>query len=153
LPAAGELDKVVTAVHKKIVIPEDATFLSSPLLRCTLLASAFANGRTIATDVRIAELDFGQWEMMQWKAIPQEEMEIWSSDFVNNKAGGGESFTVVLARVRSFWNELILSDETTKIVTTHSGVFRALLVIILEASPYKVFNAEVEYGDIIRVEV
>lgn len=153
LPAVGELDKVVASVHTKITITEDATFISSPLSRCTLLASAFANGREIKTDARIAELDFGTWEMKRWEAIPKEEMELWSADFVNNKAEGGESFSEVVARVRSFWNEVILSDETTKIVTTHSGVLRALLVIILEASPYKVFNTEIEYGDLIRVEV
>lgn len=153
LPAAGELEKVVKSVHAKLEIPDDAEFISSPLSRCTLLASAFANGRPIKTDARLAELDFGKWEMMEWEGIPKEGMKEWSKDFVNNKPDGGESFAEVVARVRDFWNEIIHSNKTTKIVTTHSGVLRALLVVILEASPYKVFNAEVEYGDVMRVEV
>lgn len=153
LPAAGELEKVVSSIHTKMSIPDDAVLISSPLSRCTLLASAFANGRTIRTDARIAELDFGQWEMKAWTAIPQHEMEQWTCDFVNNAPKGGESFATMLERVRDFWEEILLAGEETKVVFTHSGVLRALMVILLEASPYKVFNAEVEYGDIMRVKV
>lgn len=153
LPAEGELQNVISAVKAKITIPSDAQFISSPLSRCTLLAEAFANGREIKTDARIAELDFGSWELMRWKDIPMQEMDKWSRDFVNNHAPDGESFALVVERVRSFWEGIIASNDKTKIVTTHSGVLRALLVIALEASPYKVFNTELDYGDVIRVSV
>lgn len=153
MPAPGQLEKVVQEALPKLNITDDATFISSPLSRCTMLASAFANGKEVKTDARIAELDFGKWEMAHWNAIPADAIKAWSADFVNNVPEGGESFAQVIARVRDFWKEIIQSDESTKIVTTHSGVLRALLVIILEASPYKVFNTDVEYGDVVRVEV
>lgn len=153
LPGVGELDKVVSSVKEKIAITADTVFVSSPLSRCTLLAEALAQGEKISTDSRIQELDFGEWELQAWNAIPEEEMKLWSADFVNKKPPHGESFAEVVERVRYFWKDLLKSGDESKIVCTHSGVLRALLVIILEASPYKVFNTEVDYGDVIRIEV
>ena len=42
-------------------------------------------------DARLAELDFGHWEMQSWDGIPRAEVDAWAADVAHYRPGGGES--------------------------------------------------------------
>lgn len=153
LPGEGELQKVVDGVGEKLSIPADAKFYSSPLQRCDLLAQALVNEQTVTHDDRLKEINFGSWEMTPWNAIPKSEQEAWSKDLLHSKAHGGESLTEMINRVRSFWNDIILTDSESIVVTCHAGILYSLLVILLDASPQKVFAMDIQYGEVLSVKL
>ena len=75
----GSADIDVAAVHREQVcsallqiLPKDAVLYSSPLRRCAdlalQLASAFDSG-DVKVDVRLVEMDFGNWELRRWSEI------------------------------------------------------------------------------------
>lgn len=126
--------------------------VSSPLQRCCLLADYFNFG--YKTDERLREMNFGNWELKKWTAIPEEEIAPWYKDFVNVKTAGGENLLEMQTRVLSFWNELVQKKETNKVlIVTHAGVIRLILQAILQFPLENMFNIQIDYGKKIILEV
>ena len=50
---------------------------SSPLQRCTALASLLGD---FTPDARLAEMNFGAWELRPWSGIPHEEVDAWAAE-------------------------------------------------------------------------
>ena len=113
------------------VLPKGIHIICSPLQRCELLAPVLIELRsdfTYITDVRLQEMDFGQWEGQPWAAIPQAELQAWTDDFANYRAGqSGESVTQFMARVAAAFDALSPTQDTLWI--THAGVIRAATLI------------------------
>lgn len=119
--------------------------ISSPSRRCRLLADYF--NLNYQTDERLREMNFGNWELKKWTAIPEEEINPWYNDFVSVKASGGENLLEMQTRVLSFWNELIQKKDKTKIlVITHAGVIRLILQAVLEFPLENMFSIQIDYG-------
>lgn len=87
-------------ILNKIQFDSDTIIYSSPSKRCTKLASLF--NTNFKTDERILEMNFGDWELKKWDAIPSEEMTPWMQDFVNVKVPNGESYTELAERTTNF---------------------------------------------------
>ncbi|MGV8892368.1 MAG: histidine phosphatase family protein [Burkholderiaceae bacterium] len=111
-------------------LPSTTPIFSSPLLRCATLAQQLSVARGVAApqfDARLAEMDFGDWELRAWDAIPRDEIDAWASDLTNYRPGGGESVLQVVTRVHAFHADLARSQHACAIVVCHAGSIRLSL--------------------------
>ena len=97
----------------------DAPIYSSPLQRCAVLADA--RGGPVTFDARLAELDFGAWEMQRWDDIARAEIDAWAADIVFYRPGGGESVADMAARIAGFCADV---DVPEALVICHAGAIR-----------------------------
>lgn len=155
------LQKPFLTTHDKIVNNikiQNAVLYSSPLERCKQLANHFKmyNESTpkIHFDIRLKEINFGEWEMKKWNEINQEKLNKWMEDFVNEKTPNGECFTDLHKRVKDFFDEMIIShndkNETTLLIT-HAGVIRSILCQILEIPLRNAFKIPSNYGSVTKI--
>lgn len=137
-------------------LPSEALLFSSPLKRCVTLAKNIqhkTNPISMVTDDRLMEMNFGDWELKNWEAIPPEQLNPWMEDFVTTQVPNGESFTALHERVGAFLNEHILNAQNTPVViVSHAGVIRSILCH-QSALPLKdAFNNKVAFGQVIKIE-
>lgn len=123
---------------------------SSPLSRCHTLAKDLFPGHEIVLDERLKELNFGQWEMLDWESIAQTpEGKAWFDDFVAVACPGGESFNDQINRVAAFLDELKGQDLRSVAVVTHGGVVRSTNCLLNGIAPLDAFKARVDYGKVV----
>lgn len=91
-------------------LPPGTRVAASALQRCAQLARQLHQLRpdlAPATDARLQEMDFGQWEGRAWQAIAPAALQAWTDDFAHHAAGGsGESVSAFMARVASAYDAL-----------------------------------------------
>lgn len=104
----------------RAALPATAPLYSSPLQRCAVLAQALG---VPVTDARLAELDFGTWEMQRWDDIPRMEIDAWAADVAGYRPGSGDSVADMAARVDAFYRDLPVQDA---IIVCHAGTIRLL---------------------------
>ena len=105
-------------------LPADVPLFSSPLLRCASLANALSP--KVRFDARLAELDFGAWEMRPWDAISRAEVDAWAADVALYRPGGGESVFDMAQRICGFYDDLLREDVPVAVVVCHAGAIRLL---------------------------
>lgn len=130
----------------EIVLDRDYhSVYTSPLKRCTQLASYFEFD--FISDQRIAEIDFGDWEMKAWDEIPSEQIDPWYQNFVTETPPNGESLESFQARLQDFMEEIQKKHENDKIlIITHSGIIRLIWQYILEFPIENMFRIQPQYG-------
>ena len=126
----GASDVPVTAtelarVHTKLALPSGLPVYASPLQRCALLAERLAPGR-VTLDARLAEMDFGAWELRPWSEIPRADVDAWAADLLHYRPGGAENVLDVARRVQAFIDEL---NESSALVICHAGTIRLLTAL------------------------
>jgi alpha-ribazole phosphatase len=126
---------------------------SSPLLRCHKLANYLFPSDEINYDSLLKEIDFGDWEGKASKAIPRDEMEQWTADYVNNPAPGGESLGQLIQRTDTFLTGLDCCSDDAIAIVTHSGIIRAFLVKYLQIPATKVFSLDLSFGCMITITI
>jgi broad specificity phosphatase PhoE len=112
----------------------DAVY-SSPLKRAKHTAQ-LATGRDPVADQRLIEIDFGNWENKTKDEFIVENPDLWYNwimDPSNTKAGGtGESGNTIVARIDSFYNEMLERHANqTIVVVGHNGINRLFLAFKL----------------------
>ena len=111
-------------------LPKGVSIISSPLQRCEHLAQVLCRlepSFAYKTDTRLAEMNFGDWEMQPWSRISPHEISAWTDDFAHYRCGGsGESTAQFVQRVAA---RVVSSVQThqDEIWITHAGVIRAML--------------------------
>ncbi len=123
------------------VLPPNTIVISSTLQRCELLAQSLQGLRpdlTYKTDVRLTEMNFGEWEGQPWDAIPRAAFDVWTDDFWNHRFGGQESVAGFMERVTLVWRETSQLPSPALWVT-HAGVIRA--ATLLSQGVHKVTHA------------
>ena len=120
-------------------LPNGIRIVTSPLQRCEQLANALIGLRpdlTCKKELRLQEMDFGDWEGRRWDAIGAAALDAWVADFARHRPGGGESVQAFLQRVAAVWDELwdqanaSARDEPADTVwITHAGVIRAATLL------------------------
>jgi broad specificity phosphatase PhoE len=105
---------------------------SSPLKRALYTAEITSGGKTVKTDNRLIEVDFGGWEGKTKPEFISENPALWDSwmdDPWTGKAGGtGESAAMVVTRVNSFYQEMLAQHPSGNIlVVGHNGINRLYL--------------------------
>jgi alpha-ribazole phosphatase len=113
-------------------LPLSTPIFSSPLLRCATLARQLALARGDSApapqfDARLAEMDFGSWEMRAWKTIARGDIDAWAANLTGYRPGGGESVLQVAVRVHAFHSDLARSPFECAIVICHAGTIRLSL--------------------------
>ncbi len=127
-----------------------ARIYSSPLKRCVTLARKFSGN--VIVDGRIREFDFGKWERQPWDDIyAQDKGKEWFDDYVNTSCPHGESFRMMLERVRRFIDSLPKTGGNILIVT-HAGIIRAFLILLEGYTVNEAFDRKIAYGEIIILE-
>jgi alpha-ribazole phosphatase len=110
-------------------LPLGLTMISSPLQRCERLAQSLYGLRPdliYKTDAKLAEMDFGAWEMQPWAEIAGAALSAWTDDFAHFRCGGsGESVAKLVQRVAACLARS-LQAGCDEIWVTHAGVIRAL---------------------------
>ena len=101
----------------------------SPLLRAKhTMEIVNSNKFPVIYDERLMERDAG---VMTNKPIENIDLSIWYNLDIDAVYGGSESFKEVVARVKSFLDEIKEKHKgDTLLLVTHGGVMRALEVII-----------------------
>lgn len=128
------------AVHERMLpglrarLPLQAALFSSPLQRCAQLAHSLPCA-SLNIDARLAELDFGAWEMRAWDDIARAEIDAWAADPVHFRPGGGESVFDMALRVHAFHADLIRAAAHEAIVVCHAGTMRLLAACRAGATP------------------
>ncbi len=144
--AASDLQTAVLALRD--TLPKACQVISSPLQRCEQLAQVLYGREpdfAYQTDARLAEMDFGAWEMQAWDAISRDELTAWTDDFANYRCGGfGESTGQFVRRVAQRLGQSAQSGED-QVWITHAGVIRALQWLHMQ--PWAVFTALVQGSD------
>ncbi|KQV41479.1 histidine phosphatase family protein [Massilia sp. Root335] len=103
----------------------DLPVYASPLQRCALLAERLAPGR-VTFDARLAEMDFGAWELRPWSAIPRADVDAWTADLLHYRPGGAENVLDVARRVHAFVDDLRVPAA---LVVCHAGTIRLLAAL------------------------
>jgi alpha-ribazole phosphatase len=129
---AAELD-LARAALRAYGLPGQLPVYASPLGRCAVLARSLP-AVSLRFDARLAEMDFGSWEMRAWSEIPRADVDAWAADLLHYRPGGGESVLDVAARVASFVDELRASAVPEALVICHAGTIR-LLAAMREGLP------------------
>lgn len=133
--------------YKNILPSSVDRVYSSPLSRCRTLASGLSADYT--TDLRLSELDFGDWEFMPWDQIPPEEINPWYKDIVNIPPKNGEKFLDMFNRVQHFMTELRQEHHENVLIISHAGVIRCFWAILLQIPLENAFRIPVNYGDLL----
>ncbi len=117
------------ADHLMSVLPKGLGMLSSPLSRCEQLAQILCRREadfSYKTDDRLAEMNFGAWEMQAWSSIAPDELSAWTDSFGSYRCGGtGQSTGEFVRRVAQRLFESARSGGD-QIWITHAGVIRAV---------------------------
>ena len=126
--------RLTTAAAKSLAtsLPANTLCFISPLHRCQQLGAALALVRpdlsiksNTCTDVRLTEMDFGQFEGQPWANIPKAAVDAWTVDFGNHRFGGKESANEVLQRVKAALDTVLALNVDNVLWITHAGVIRA----------------------------
>jgi probable phosphoglycerate mutase len=114
--------------------------VSSPLRRAHETATIVAAGRTVETDARLAEMDYGAWEGLTYEQIDALDLDFrhrWAADPDLLEAPGGESGLDVAARVTAFLGDLLVwaapagEEERVALAVAHATLNRVLLAVAL----------------------
>lgn len=109
----------------------DAVY-SSPLKRALYTAEIASGLKTIQTDVRLIEVDFGGWEGKTKEEFIEQNAILWT-DWMNDpeyiRAGGtGETAGNVVSRVDDFYKEMLGKyPQGNILVVGHNGINRLYL--------------------------
>lgn len=136
----------------------DAVY-SSPLQRCHKLARALCADNSlglaveaIQLDPRLQELNFGDWELSPWDAIPRDVFDLWAHDYANLAPPNGETFTELHTRTQSFVNELNSHSQGKNIlVVTHGGVIRSMLAAVLNLPLKGLFRIGIDHASVTQI--
>ncbi len=118
--AAARIDRRAAAALGASLEPD--RLLASPAQRCTATARAVFPGRTVATDPRLWEQDFGRHDGARLDSLP--DLGALDTDaLAAHRWPGGESFADMAARVAP-----VIAALTGQVaLVAHAGTVRAAL--------------------------
>jgi alpha-ribazole phosphatase len=154
-------DHELARVHASLCaagLPGALPVIASPLQRCALLARRLSPA-TLAFDARLAEMDFGRWEMQDWDTVPRHEVDAWAADLLHYRPGGAECVLDAARRVAAFADDLRQAGHAEALLICHAGTIR-LLGAMRDGAPLEqaALNAartphRIAYGEVVVLEV
>jgi len=141
-----ERDTVLSKLHNEY----DALF-TSPLRRCAKLAQSIS-AKQRASDERLMEYNFGDWELLPWDQFKSDASIHWMNNFVDQPAPNGDSILSMQARVNDFFDELFQQDYKSVAVVTHSGVQRLLHARVLQTPLENMFSLQLDFGAVMELK-
>ncbi|RLW69042.1 MAG: hypothetical protein B6D68_02610 [spirochete symbiont of Stewartia floridana] len=149
LSRRGRTDAAVMA--KTLEQKAPAVIYTSPLRRAwqTVIPLARRLGIHPVIVEGFAELDFGKWEGMDWKAIQEHDPDTWNRWLGNPwlvSPPGGETLQELTHRVMMSLEVLLKKNEShTVLISTHGGPIRVILTQVCSLSPANFWAADVKY--------
>jgi alpha-ribazole phosphatase len=157
LPAqAADIERVLAALTNQ-GLPGAMPVYTSPLQRSAVLAQQLSTAPMF--DARLAEMDFGAWELRHWDTIARDEIDAWNADLLHYRPGGGENVMQVAVRVGAFLSDLQRAGHAEAIVICHAGTMRLLRAIssggTLEDAALRAASTphQIGYGDLMVLEI
>ncbi|WP_338768708.1 alpha-ribazole phosphatase family protein [Bernardetia sp. ABR2-2B] len=139
---------------------QEIEIYTSPLQRCSVLAkdlNVFIQNNfksKVKENDKLKEMNFGDWELKKWNEINEEELKVWTDNFVTEFAPNGESFEILNERVIDFWQKNIKSQKgKIAFIVCHAGVIRSILCYALEIPLQRAFSVSIDYGSISKLKV
>lgn len=136
-------------IHKQIAENIDTDFsqiYSSPLLRCKLLAQELS--KDVIYDIRLMEVNFGDWEMQKWDEINEQEINIWMENYIEKSPPKGESLNDLFYRFKNFITEKKYNKKI--LIVAHAGIIRCAFHLFNKIKIDKIMMIKVEYGVIYK---
>lgn len=147
---------------------------ASPLTRCASVARALAvrlghDEDSVQIDARLAELDFGDWEMRRWDDLPSAQIDAWARDVEHGRPHGGESVAMLAQRTASWLAEVVeraaLLDHAGTardaarshrkagdlVVITHAGTARVMAAQALSLPTLTCIDWPLQMGHLCRL--
>jgi alpha-ribazole phosphatase len=124
-------DVAVDIARLAPLLPADFALWSSPLARCRLLAEGLGEAKL---DQRLAEIDFGEWEMKSFDEIGRAALDRWALDALDHVPPGGESARQMAERVLAFLAER-QAEGGAQVIVAHGGPLRAIAGQLLGLAP------------------
>ena len=136
--------------------PEAMAYIASPLLRTQqtmqIARDCLGIGQAgFTTDVRLLEINFGTWEGRTWAEIKRDdpvEMQARDADAYIHAVPGGESYEMVMARVKSWLQSL----AQPTVVVSHGGIMRCLRGFVMGLPTADILHLEVPQDKVMLVE-
>lgn len=152
VPVSDTFEQEAAQVALSIKEQQFDAVYCSPLNRCRQLAAhcGFANP---LIDKRLIEIDFGSWEMQAWNNILSSSSKLWFDDWINVRAGGGESFYEQYCRVAEFMDELKPKPFDNVCLFVHAGTIRCALIYAGIADFQNVFDQHIPYCNIRKITI
>lgn len=131
--------------------------ITSPLGRCRRLSSHLAQAwgldpGQVEVDPRLAELDFGSWELQSWQDIQtRPEAGAWFADPYGSQCPGGESWQDLEARLGSFLADLAEipgTGKASRLIVSHGGPLRILHALCAGTEPSRALDLPWEPGQV-----
>ncbi len=139
---------------------EEIVIHTSPLQRCSVLAKDLKDNIQNYFDSKVKkndslkEMNFGDWELKKWNEINENQLKIWTDNFVTEFVPNGESFEVLNERVVDFWQKNIKPQKgKTAFIVCHAGVIRSILCHALQIPLQNAFSVSIDYGSISKLKV
>lgn len=147
-------------LQQKLADFEFDAIYTSPLRRCHQLAQSLCADPSlkltkseIQLDERLKELNFGDWEMSPWDAIPRDVFDVWANDYANLAPPKGETFSQLHARAKSFIEDASShSHGKHLLLITHGGLIRALIAEVLQMPLKRLFRISIDHASITQLE-
>lgn len=111
------------AANLRAQLPQHFSLLSSPLSRCLQLAEALGKPQL---DARLMEIDFGEWEMQAYDAIPRPLIDAWAADPLHFRGHGGESVMQMAERAIQALQDALAKQAQALVIVSHGGPLRAI---------------------------
>lgn len=133
------------------------TVATSPLKRCHEFAAAYAAQRCLPLQVLppLSELAFGDWEGLapdEAEARHPVEYRAFHATHGEHAPPNGESLAQFRARVGLGWRDwLALDDGANRLLVTHAGVMRALLMELFGFTPAQAFQIALPEAACLRI--
>lgn len=157
LPAQDADTERVLAALTNQGLPGTMPLYASPLQRSAVLAQQLSTAPTF--DARLAEMDFGAWELRQWDDIARDEIDAWNADLLHYRPGGGENVLQVAVRVAAFLADLQRARHAEALVICHAGTMRLLHAMssggTLQEAALRAASTphQIGYGDVMVLEI
>ena len=85
-------------------------------------------------DPRLLELDFGDWDGLDWDQVPRAELDRWAADPLFFAPPGGESGSALVERITAVQADLLARNRSCLLVS-HGGPLRLLGPMLAGAPP------------------
>jgi alpha-ribazole phosphatase len=157
LPAMdADIDRVLAELKHR-GLPGAMPVYASPLQRSAVLANRLSRSPTF--DTRLAEMDFGAWEMRHWDDIARSEIDDWNADLLDYRPGGGENVMQVATRVAAFLDDIGHAGHAEALVICHAGTMRLLHAMAAGGTPVDAALRaastphQIGYGEVMVLEI
>lgn len=136
------------AQRLQALLPSDYLLVSSPLARCRLLAQALSP--RAAFEPRLAEMDFGAWEMLAFDDIDLDAIDAWAANPFGFCPPGGESVRDMALRTRAALTEILdqarENGREAVVIVAHGGPLRAIAAQLLKLPEERWLALDFDFG-------